>query len=74
MDKRINILFDHLNSEDLLSAETVGQVVEIAKAVQGKDWDRAQGILGEVQRTKGETEGGVWMVSPPSISCRGSGE
>ena len=63
MDKRINILFDHLNNEDLLSDETVQQMVEISRCVQGKEWDRASGLFGEMQGAKMEREGGVWMVS-----------
>lgn len=63
MDKRINILFDHLNNEDLLRPETVGQMVEIARAVHGREWDRAQGQFASMQAEKLETEGTHWMVS-----------
>lgn len=63
MEKRINILFDHLNNEDLLRPDTVQTMVEISRCVQNKDWDRAQSEFTEMQKTKGESEGGVWMVS-----------
>ncbi|EMC95102.1 hypothetical protein BAUCODRAFT_35095 [Baudoinia panamericana UAMH 10762] len=62
MDKRINILFDHLNNEDLLKEDTVQQMVEISRCVQGKDWDRASAIFAEMQAAKLESEGTHWMV------------
>jgi len=63
MEKRINILFDHLNNEDLLKPDTVQTMVVISQCVQSKDWDQAQAMFTEMQRVKGESEGGVWMVS-----------
>jgi protein transport protein SEC31 len=63
MEKRINILFDHLNNEDLLREDTVQQMVEISKAVQGREWDRADALFQQMQGQKGESEGGLWMVS-----------
>ncbi|KYG43306.1 hypothetical protein M433DRAFT_6432 [Acidomyces richmondensis BFW] len=62
MEKRINILYDHLNNQDLLKEDTVKQMVEIAECVQGKDFDRALSLFGELQTAKQENEGGVWMV------------
>ncbi|KAK5684567.1 protein transport protein S31 [Elasticomyces elasticus] len=62
MEKRINILFDHLNNGDLLSQATVEKVVEIARAVESKDWAKATGLLGEMQGVVG-AEGGLWIVS-----------
>ena len=64
MDKRINILFDHLNNEELLKPDTVDQMVEISRAVAGKEWDRAQSLFTEMQSAKLDTEGTLWMVSP----------
>lgn len=63
MDKRINILFDHLNNEDLLKPDTVQQMVEISQAVANKDWDRAHALFTEMQSAKLDTEGTLWMVS-----------
>jgi protein transport protein SEC31 len=63
MDKRINILFDHLNNEELLKPDTVDQMVEISRAVAGKEWDRAQALFTEMQSAKLDTEGTLWMVS-----------
>ena len=63
MEKRINILFDHLNNDDLLSEETVGQMVEISRCIQNKEWERAMGSFTEMQTAKLESEGTHWMVS-----------
>lgn len=63
MDKRINILFDHLNNEELLKPDTVQQMVEISQAVAGKDWDSANRLFVEMQSAKLDTEGTLWMVS-----------
>jgi len=62
MEKRINILYDHLNNDDLLRPDTVQQMVEIARCVQGKDWDRAQSLFNEMNAAKLESEGTHWMV------------
>ncbi|KAK4902498.1 protein transport protein S31 [Elasticomyces elasticus] len=61
MEKRINILFDHLNNGDLLSQATVEKVVEISRAVEARDWARATGLLGEMQGVIG-AEGGLWIA------------
>lgn len=63
MEKRINILFDHLNNEDLLSEQTVQQMVGISRAVQNHDWDQALSLYNEMQTAKMEAEGTNWMVS-----------
>lgn len=68
MDKRINILFDHLNNEELLKPDTVGQMVEISRAVASKEWDRAQALFTEMQSAKLDTEGTLWMVSRKQYS------
>ncbi|EME48866.1 hypothetical protein DOTSEDRAFT_76368 [Dothistroma septosporum NZE10] len=62
MDKRINILFEHLNNEDLLQPDTVQQMVQISQHIQAKDWDQAQALFTDMQSTKLETEGTHWMV------------
>lgn len=69
MEKRINILFDHLNNEDLLRPDTVQQMVELSQAVSGKDWDRANSMFVQLQEAKMETEGTHWMVSTLWKTC-----
>lgn len=66
MEKRINILFDHLNNEDLLTEETVGQVRSISAAIQGREWDVALKEFNDMQAAKGD-EGRDWMVSFPVL-------
>jgi protein transport protein SEC31 len=63
MEKRIHILFDHLNNEDLLQPDTVQQMVEISQHVQRKEWDQAQSLFVTMQNAKLDTEGTHWMVS-----------
>ncbi|RMZ88959.1 hypothetical protein DV736_g3816, partial [Chaetothyriales sp. CBS 134916] len=60
-EKRLDILYDHLNNEDLIKADTVQQLVELSHAMQAKDFTRAQEIQMEVHRDKVE-ECGNWMV------------
>lgn len=67
MEKRLNILFDHLNNEDLLSESTVQEVVQICNAVKDRDWDRALSMFNELQTAKLDTEGTHWMVSLPYV-------
>lgn len=69
MDKRINILFDHLNNEDLLQPDTVQQMVQISQFVAEKQWDQAQATFTEMQSAKLDTEGTHWMVSLMLVSC-----
>jgi protein transport protein SEC31 len=60
-EKRLDILYDHLNNEDLIKPDTVQQLVELATAMQNKDFTRAAEIQMEVHRDKVE-ECGNWMV------------
>ncbi|KAK5081195.1 protein transport protein S31 [Lithohypha guttulata] len=59
--KRLQILFDHLNNEDLLKPDTVAQMVELARCVESKDWDRAAQLQLDIQVNKVD-ESGQWMV------------
>ncbi|KAH0829485.1 Protein transport protein sec31 [Fonsecaea pedrosoi] len=60
-EKRLDILFDHLNNEDLLKPDTVAQLVELAQALEARDFTRAQEIQMDVHTNKVE-ECGQWMV------------
>lgn len=62
-EKRLNILFDHLNNETLLKPDTIEQLVQLSQAVQSRDLDSAAGVCTDMMKTKLETEGGNWMVS-----------
>ncbi len=66
-EKRLNILFDHLNNEDLLKADTIQSMVELAQAMRAKDYEQAQVIHVEIMTNKTD-ECGNWMVN--SIAVR----
>ncbi|ODH38272.1 protein transporter SEC31 [Paracoccidioides brasiliensis] len=60
-ERRLNILFDHLNNEDLLSPGTVESMVELARALQARDYDTAHSIHLDIFTNRNE-ECGNWMV------------
>ena len=73
-EKRLDILFDHLNNEDLLKPDTVWQMVELSQSLKGGDFDRAAEIQVEVHRDKVD-EAGQWMVGVKRLvgMCRAIG-
>lgn len=64
--KRLNILFDHLNNEELVQPPTIDQLSQLAQAIQAKDYATAQKLQVEIQRDKTD-ECGNWMVSNNTI-------
>lgn len=60
-EKRLSILFDHLNNESLLNPNTVADMVELAQALKSKDYDRAMGIHVDILTNRTD-ECGNWMV------------
>lgn len=60
--KRLNLLFDHLNNEELVQPPTIDQLSQLAEALEARNYDVASQIQVEVQKTKTE-ECGNWMVS-----------
>ena len=63
VEKRLNILFDHLNNQDLLKPDTVQELLQISQCVQSRDMAQAEELLMQTMKLKLETEGGNWMVS-----------
>lgn len=61
--KRLGLLFDHLNNEELLQPGTIDELVQLAQAIQNKDYAKAQQLQVSIQTNKTE-ECGNWMVSP----------
>jgi protein transport protein SEC31 len=59
--KRLGLLFDHLNNEELVQPDTINQLTLLAQAIQSKDYGTAQRLQVEIQRDKTE-ECGNWMV------------
>lgn len=62
VEKRLNILFDHLNNETLIKSDTIAMLADIAQALQARDFERATQVLTEMMKAKLESEGANWMV------------
>jgi len=60
-EKRLNILFDHLNNDEGLSRELLNEMVQLASAIANKDYQTAYGIHIDLLTTKTE-ECGHWMT------------
>ncbi|KAK5997091.1 Protein transport protein SEC31 [Cladobotryum mycophilum] len=60
-DKRLNLLFDHLNNEELVLPPTIDQLSQLAEALLSRDYEAAHKLQVEIQRDKTE-ECGNWMV------------
>lgn len=74
-EKRLDILFDHLNNEDLLKQDTVAQLVELSQALEARDYNRASEIQLDVHQNKVE-ECGNWMVGVKRLvqMCRATAQ
>lgn len=59
--KRLNILFDHLNNGELVKPDTVLKLSELAQALQAKKYDIASRMQVDIQRERLD-ECGNWMV------------
>ncbi|OAG07108.1 uncharacterized protein CC84DRAFT_1195418 [Paraphaeosphaeria sporulosa] len=60
-EKRLNILFDHLNNEDLLKADTIQLMIELAGHMQARQYDEAIALFTDLMTNKSD-EGSNWMV------------
>ncbi|OJJ47172.1 hypothetical protein ASPZODRAFT_116228 [Penicilliopsis zonata CBS 506.65] len=60
-ERRLNILFDHLNNEDLLRPNTVADMTELARAIQARDYETARTIHLDLLTNRTD-ECGQWMV------------
>lgn len=60
--KRLGLLFDHLNNGELVKPDTIEQLSQLAAALEAKNYDVASKLQVEIQRDKTE-ECGQWMVS-----------
>lgn len=59
--KRLGLLFDHLNNEELIKPDTIEELTKLAQALDSKDYPEAQRLQVEIQRDKTD-ECGNWMV------------
>ena len=66
-EKRLNILFDHLNNQELLKPDTITSMAELARSLQLKDFESAQAIHVEIMTNKND-ECGNWMVGAIHLS------
>jgi protein transport protein SEC31 len=64
--KRLNILFDHLNNEELVKPDTIQRLSDLAEALQSKNYDAASKLQVAIQSEKTD-ECGNWMVIPDPI-------
>lgn len=62
-ERRLNLLFDHLNNEDLLKPNTINDMATLANALQSRDYETAQAIHVDIM-THRIDECGNWMVRP----------
>lgn len=53
-ERRLNILFDHLNNEDLLKPNTVADMAELARAIQARDYETAKTIHIDIMTNRTE--------------------
>lgn len=61
-EKRLNILFDHLNNGDLLTADTIASMADLAQALQVRNYEHAQAVHLDLMTNKTD-QCGQWMVS-----------
>ena len=66
VEKRLNILFDHLNNETLLKPATISDMAELASAIRARDYDKAQAIHLDLITNRTE-ECTTWMVSIAAV-------
>ena len=66
--KRLGLLFDHLNNGELVKPETTDQLAQLAGALASKEYEVAAKIQLDIQRDKTE-ECGQWMVSTLTVSA-----
>jgi len=82
-ERRLNILFDHLNNDELLKPNTINDMIELSRALQARDYEMARTIHLDILTNRTD-ECGNWMVGlsfsvffyhilalPPSISFPG---
>ncbi|KAF2741082.1 hypothetical protein EJ04DRAFT_454513 [Polyplosphaeria fusca] len=60
-EKRLNILFDHLNNEDLLKPDTIQEMNELAVHLQARNYNDAFTLFTNLMTNKND-EGSNWMV------------
>jgi hypothetical protein len=67
-ERRLNILFNHLNNEDLIKPDTIQQLNELASHIQARQYDQAGAIFSDLMTNKTD-EGSDWLVSSRGCAC-----
>ena len=60
-EKRLNILFEHLNNQELLKPDTITQMTDLSQALQARNYEQAQTIHLDILTNKTD-ECGQWMT------------
>jgi len=60
-EKRLNILFDHLNNEELLKPDTIQEMNELEQHMFARNYDEAMALFTDLMTNKTD-EGSNWMV------------
>jgi len=60
-ERRLNILFDHLNNDELLKPNTINDMIELSRAIQARDYEMARTIHLDILTNRTD-ECGNWMV------------
>jgi protein transport protein SEC31 len=60
-ERRLSILFDHLNNEDLLKPNTIEDMANLARAIQARDYETARAVHVDIMTNRTD-ECGNWMV------------
>lgn len=66
-EKRLNILFDHLNNEDLLQEDTLQEMVNLVGELRARNYEQALAIHLELMTSKTD-QCGNWMVRVTLLS------
>lgn len=69
--RRLNILFDHLNNADLLAEDTLADMRLLAGTVAQRDWDAAMEIATRILTERSE-QAGEWMTGVRRLIQMGS--
>ncbi|KAI4163101.1 MAG: hypothetical protein LQ342_003228 [Letrouitia transgressa] len=68
-EKRLNILFDHLNNGDLLTADTIASMADLAQALQVRNYEHAQAVHLDLMTNKTD-QCGQWMTeNTPNVDA-----
>jgi len=62
-ERRLNVLFDQLNSGDITKPESLQQLRQLAEGIQSRNFELAQAMYVELELLKQTDQRGPWLVS-----------